>query len=145
MTSCYGSVYVWLHRPYDFPGVDVCGSMLQAAEVFQTKEEKSAIVVLSPLGVDSPAGRPRPNQCPWVSENRVRLAHFLLLVTYCYFTRFYAINPTSCTITLGIRSISFSTFWREGRHSKRKGPSTWKTSPRSLLNDSPCSTYSRLQ
>jgi hypothetical protein len=59
MTSCYGPVYVWLHGTYDFPGVDVCGSMLQAAQV--SKEEKSANVVLSPLGVDSPAGRPHPN------------------------------------------------------------------------------------
>jgi hypothetical protein len=36
-------------------------ALLQAAQVFQTKEGKSAIVVLSPLGVDSPAGRPHPN------------------------------------------------------------------------------------
>jgi hypothetical protein len=44
-----------------FQASTFCGSMLQAAQVFQTKEEKSAIVVLSPLGVDSPAGRPHPN------------------------------------------------------------------------------------
>jgi len=61
MTRSYGSVYVWLHRPYEFLGVDVCGSMFQAAQVFQIKEEKSAVVVFSLLGIDSPAGRSHLN------------------------------------------------------------------------------------